>query len=57
MGLDFLELLFQIVGRGLCWGLRSITRYKCQLSDSGYEVLGFIFALLLIFVSIFIVGA
>lgn len=54
MGLDFLELLFQMIGRGLCCGVRSITGRKCYLSDSGYEVVGLVLFLMFTIVSLLI---
>lgn len=48
MGLDFVELILQMVGRGVGWVLRIITGRQFHLSDSAYEVLGFVLAVLLV---------
>lgn len=41
MGLDFIELIFQILGRGIFWVLRPLLGNHSQLSEGAYELIGF----------------
>lgn len=57
MGLDFIELIFQMLGRGIFWVLRPLLGNHSQLSEGAYELIGFIFVIFLIICILLIMGA
>ena len=56
MGLDFIELIFQILGRGIFWVLRPLLGNHSQLSEGAYELIGF-FVISLIVCILLVMGA
>ena len=57
MGLDFIELIFQTMGRGVCWTVQLIFRNDSNKSDATHEVVGFFLVIFLIISILVIVGA
>ena len=57
MGLDFIELFFQMLGRGVCNVTRLFPGNHFQLSEEAHEVIGFIFVILLFISTLAITGA
>jgi hypothetical protein len=57
MGLDFIELILQILGRGILWVLRPLLGNHSQLSEGTYELIGFIFVIFLLVCILLIMGA
>lgn len=57
MGLDFIELIFQLLGRAIFWIVSPLFRKNAQLSEGAYEVIGFVFTIILIILALLITGA
>jgi uncharacterized membrane protein YuzA (DUF378 family) len=57
MGLDFIELIFQMLGRGIFWVVRLLLGNHFQLSEGAYELIGFAFVIILIIGILSIMGA
>lgn len=56
MGLDFIELIFQLLGRGIFRIARPLLGNESQPSEGAYEVIGFIFTIFFIVVILLIMG-
>lgn len=57
MWLDFIELIFQMLGRGVCNVARLFLGDNFQPSEEVHEVIGFIFVILLFIFTLAITGA
>ena len=57
MGLDFIELIFQLLGRAIFWLASPLFHQETKLSEGTYEVIGFIFTIILVILALLIKGA
>jgi len=57
MGLEILDLIFEVSGRGVCWLIGKMIGKSLKLSSGSYEVIGFVTSILAIIVSIAIAGS